>query len=344
MAAIPGSVNSLIESASRRGNIPDAQMTYLTPDFLSMIQEELMAYALPVLHARRDDYYLEELMFDLATPDTYIGAGPPSQIRHPAWRLPDYAMANTVRDVQGVSPGGTFYNLGRVSMDDVPNMIAQGWYFYGNYLVYQCNTVSSTAPPIAIRCVVHSKPNDLITTDEDNVNLLLPREISVINSLDPDASPPTYAVIFRGRYSAFYTGGQWRVDIISGQTGAVLARNAILYVMNPGDSEGVIKFTTPLNPTPAVTGDTVAQFKLGDWVSLVNTTPIIPLPSEMHALLAQRVVVKFLEAQGDSAQLEQSRQSLQEMALQIPLLIQPRAEGKPKKLAPRLGLWRRWRW
>jgi hypothetical protein len=343
MAAIPGTVNALIESASRRGNIPDAQMTYLTADFLAMIQEELMAYALPVLHARREDYYLEELTFYLDNPDTYIGHTASAQVKHPAWRLPDYAMAGTVRDVQAVSPGGSFYNLGRVEVDDVPNMNSQAWYFYGNYLVYQQNTIASTAPPVAIRCVVHSKPNTLIVTDEGNTTLVLPREISIINTLDPAAIPPTYYVSFRGRYSPFIGGYGQKTDIISGQTGEVLARN-VQFVATMGMNEGTLTFENAPSPSSDVAGTTVAQFKQGDWLSATGTTPIIPLPTEMHALLAQRVVVKFLEAQGDAAQLEQSRQSLAEMALQIPLLIQPRAEGKPKKLVSRLGLWRRWRW
>lgn len=87
-----------------------------------------------------------------------------------------------------------------------------------------------------------------------------------------------------------------------------------------------------------------ASISVGDWVCNAGESCAVPLPLEMHPLLSQRMVVKFLEAQGDQEQLAQARESLHEMATQIPLLIQPRAEGKPRKIVNRIGLWRRWRW
>jgi hypothetical protein len=120
------------------------------------------------------------------------------------------------------------------------------------------------------------------------------------------------------------------LDLVSGEPGYEVKARNISGTIGTDEYE----FTIVPNATPAI----------GDWIVGEGMTPVVPLPLEMHALLAQRMVVKFLEAQGDAGQLEQARQSLQEMTMQIPLLIQPRAEGKPKKLANRVGLWRRWRW
>lgn len=323
-----GSVNALIASASRRGNIPDAQMTYLITDFLEMIGEELNAYALPVLHARRDDYYLEELMFDINTPDTYIGNNSPSSVRNPAWRLPEYAMAGTVRDVQAVSAGGSFYNLGRISLDDVPNSVSQGWYFYGNYLVYQQNTIGSVAPPIAIRCIVHVKPNILVPSGqllEDN-EASVPVTAEQVTQVTSVTSPTVFEV---AEASPQFTDLQ--IDVTQNTPGYEVKARKLLVT-------GIVGSEITIATAPSI------PIAVGDWVTPTGYTPMIPLPLEMHPLLAQRVVVKFLEAQGDEGQLNQARASLDEMVRQIPLLIQPRAEGKPKKLAPRLGLWRRWRW
>lgn len=327
--AIEGSVASLFESAARRGNIPDSQMTYLLSDFMGMSQEELMAYALPILHARRDDYYLEELMFDISKPDVLIGAESPSQVRNLGFRLPPYAMAGTVRDVQAVAAGGSFYNLGRISVDDVPNTVAQAWYFYGNYLVYQQNTIGSVAPPIALRCIVHVRPNQLVpdTTlfaDISNDTFGLDQCCRIVQV----AGDLKTVVVDR----PVTVTNTYPIDNISGTPGyEVKNRNQLAVGGAPGTT---IQFNS-IPPTP---------YNAGDWLAPSGYTPVVPLPLEMHALLAQRIVVKFLEAQGEESQLEQARKSLTEMALQIPLLIQPRAEGKPKKLAPRLGLWRRWRW
>jgi hypothetical protein len=90
-----GTVNDLIESASRRGNIPNSQMTYLTTDFLAIANEELLAFCLPILHARREDYYLDEVYFDPNAPDAYIGN--PDGAKDAAWLLPTYAMVSSLR-------------------------------------------------------------------------------------------------------------------------------------------------------------------------------------------------------------------------------------------------------
>jgi hypothetical protein len=323
-----GSVKSLIESASRRGNIPDSQMTYLTADFIAMAQEELMAFALPVLHARRDDYYLEELTFDLSKPDTIIGGSQFSAVRHLGFRLPEYAMASTVRDVQAVSSSGNWYNLGRVEVDDVPNMMSQAWYFYGNYIVFQLNSVSSVAPPTAIRCIVHVKPNQLVPEDVPFSDVTTETGLGINHSARIVTMTTTSAMQL-DRAVVTQTGSL--VDFVSGTPGYEVKDRSLLCV--PTTTTFLTLLQEP--PTPLVAGD---------WVTAVGYTPMVPLPLEMHALLAQRIVVKFLEAQGEEAQLTQARDSLDEMVRQIPLLLQPRAEGKPKKLAPRLGLWRRWRW
>lgn len=321
MPAITGTVEDLLESASRRGNIPLSQSTFLVPDMLAIANEELMAYALPVLHARRDDYYLEELEFDMSVPDTLIAG------RHPAFRLPPWAMASTIRDVQAVSAGDSFYNLGRLMVDDVPNSMSQGWYFYGNYIVYQNNVVASTAPPVALRCIVHAKPNllwryqDAYPVDEEAGLTQAVRITGVtpgVADVEVDAAGIT----------VHPNGGP--ISLISGKPGyEVKIRNVVGTI-------GTDIFT--FDPIPEVMPE------IGDYLCGADYTPVVPLPLEMHALLAQRMVVKFLEAQGDAEQMQQSRDSLQEMVMQIPLLLQPRAEGKPKKLANRVGLWRRWRW
>lgn len=329
-----GTVQALIESASRRGNIPDTQMNYVLEDFLDVMYEELNAFALPILHARRDDYYLEELTFQMATPDIYVGDSQSSIIRHPAWRLPDWAMANTIRDVQGISSGGTFYNIGRIVMDDVPNMIGTGWYFYGNYIVYQQNNAVAAALPVALRCVCHVKPNLLVShlrTFQEQLNLptALPVTfpVQITDVLSPTQIYTAPPADFNAPYDAF------TLDHYSNRSGYEI-KNRNLTVQIGGSGVSALTFAT----APRV------AFEVGDWLSLSGYSPVVPLPDELHPLLAQRLVVKFLEAQGEESQLQQARQSLDEMTRQVPLLIQPRAEGKPKKLAPRLGLWRRWRW
>jgi hypothetical protein len=174
--------------------------------------------------------------------------------------------------------------------------------------------------------VYHVLPNNLTTTEKDTVQGLPLRIIEALVDGDNEwqlvfESIPTVAGIFQ-------------VDLVRGTPGfEVYQRNITVDITNP--------MTGPVITLPVGSDQTIQP---GDWLCQTGTTCVVPLPHELHALLAQRMVVKFLEAQGDQEQLAQSRQSLAEMAVQIPMLINPRAEGKPRKLANRLSLWRRWRW
>ena len=328
-AAYQGTVNQLILSAARRGNIPDAQMTYMIPDFLAIANEELLAYALPVLHARREDYYLAELMFSLASPDLYIGSESPSTVKNPAWRLPEWAMASSVRDVQGVSPSGAFYLVPRLEVDDIPaNSTAQGWFFYGDYIVYQQNLIGSVAPPQTLRVICHTKPNSLMV---DGELLSLYTDAPIDQTQQAQITNVIDTTHFAVSIPVTYVAGD-TIDICSGKPGyEVKTRQASIADVTAG-------INIELSSAPHY------PYAVGDWITYPGFTPVVPLPLEMHALLAQRIVVKFLEAQGEESQLAQARGSLDEMVRQVPILIQPRAEGKPKKLTNRYGLWRRWRW
>lgn len=322
-----GTVDQLIESASRRGNIPNSQMTYLTDDFLGIAQEELEAFAIPIIQARREDYYLEELIFNYATPDRMVGNPNNMGYADPAWRLPPWAMASAIREVQAVSPSGAMYAIGRINVDDIPQSVTQGWYFYGAYIAFHYNQIASVTPPVSFRVVYHVLPNNLITTALD-ATYGLPVQI---DSASPTGTPNEYEIFFKEPFTVDNSG---YVDFVRGSPGYEVFQRRIFATTEIGEDSIVRTF-------PAGSD---MNFQRGDWMTQTGTTPVVPLPHEMHALLAQRMVVKFLEAQGDQEQLEQSRKTLAEMAMQIPLLLNPRAEGKPRKLANRVSLWRRWRW
>jgi len=303
-------------------------MTYLTDDFLGIAQEELEAFAIPIIQSRREDYYLEEIILDYSNPDRYIGNPNEMGYTDPAWRLPPWAMASAIREVQAVSPSGSLYSIGRINVDDIPQSVTQGWYFYGAYIAFHYNQIASVTPPVSFRVVYHVLPNNLITTAPDATQL--PLQIDGF-TLPPSGSD-VYKIYFVNPPTVDFSQS---VDFIRGTPGFEVyqRRRYMEYLATDG-------FATVSLPA----GQDDKKIANADWVSITGTTPVVPLPHEMHALLAQRMVVKFLEAQGDQEQLEQSRKTLAEMAMQIPLLLNPRAEGKPRKLANRVSLWRRWRW
>lgn len=350
-----GTVDQLIESCSRRGNIPNSQMTYLTDDFLAIMNEELMAFALPLLHARREDYYLEETILDVGSPHAYVGN--PSGRRDPAWMLPTYAMTSAVRDVQAIGTNGDTYNFPRINADEIPNTVTLGWYFYGNMIALHYSSIAAIPEPAQIRVIFHTRPNQMtLATNSFRIfkinqpgqayTVSAPQAPAPYNYNDPKRydflhGTPGYEIL--ARYTApimgttvISTGADpeyptWNQYSMTASQGSQLPYT-LPYVLGDGSISGSSLVASPSTIQP------------GDWVCETGKSCVVPLPLEMHSLLSQRMVVKFLEAQGDQEQLQQARESLHEMATQIPLLLQPRAEGKPRKIVNRIGLWRRWRW
>lgn len=88
-------------------------------------------------------------------------------------------------------------------------------------------------------------------------------------------------------------------------------------------------------------GDIPSTLAVGDWVCVAGYSPIPQIPEVFHPLLAQRVVVKVLEAQGSLQKLDKAQAKLLEMEKAVGLIINPRDEGNPKVITPNRSLVRR---
>jgi len=308
-------LDDLIESIKRRGVIPTAQMTYQLPDFKAMIDEELLGYALPILHSYREDYYVEKKSVEFDKPDRIIDDGN-------SWRLPDYAIANSLRDLVAVATPGYRYSVPRLVLDDVPNLITFGWYFYGDYVVFRYDSTRQGPQPQSLDLTYHVRPN-LVCTEAEAWKI-----IQIV--VDFPGPGNTQIKVAGPSLLPYGSGGYW--DFISGKSGFEVTKRNVFNVPLAIDT---LDFTTT---------DIPPDVKVGDWLSLPGTTPVPMLPSEMHPLLAQRIAVKFLEEQGEESQLKNAIENMVDLEKKCMMLFSPRVEGKPKKLVNRVGLWRRWRW
>lgn len=309
------SVDDLIANIKRRGVIPTAQMTYMLPDFKAMIDDELLSYALAILHSYREDYYIERKTVDWEKPDIINSNG------YPCWRVPEYAIANSLRDLIAITSSMVRYNVPRLMLDDVPALVNFGWYFEGDYVVFRYDDSSTTPKPNKVEMAYHVRPN-LVCMENEAWKILqvLPGSPTADETLLRVEGPDATGI------------NQYHQDIIHGKSSFdVMAR----------DLTG-----NGLDPTTVVynTADLPMNIQKGDWISWTNTTPFPMLPSEMHGLLAQRVAVKFLEEQGEETMLKNAIENMVDLEQKVMKLFSPRVEGKPKKLVNRLGLWRRWRW
>jgi hypothetical protein len=91
--------------------------------------------------------------------------------------------------------------------------------------------------------------------------------------------------------------------------------------------------TKTLNFNPSSLPNTLtATLEAGDMICIAGNCFIPQIPDELHPLLAERVVMRCLEAQGDNQALQIAQQKVQEIEQRVGILIDNRAEGTPIKV------------
>ena len=77
------------------------------------------------------------------------------------------------------------------------------------------------------------------------------------------------------------------------------------------------------------------KLNVDDAISLPEETSIPQVPIELHPMLAQRVVMRCLEALGDAPGLQAAAAKLADMEAKTGSLIDNRVESAPLKVVPR---------
>lgn len=78
-----------------------------------------------------------------------------------------------------------------------------------------------------------------------------------------------------------------------------------------------------------------ANLAIGDWVCPAGMSCVPQIPYDMFPLLAQRGVIKCLEALGDTQNLQIAERRYQDMATDFARTVSPRVQGTPKKIVNR---------
>ena len=294
--------DDLIASAKRRGAIPTAQVTWQTQDFLSVADEEILGYCVPLINRMREEYYLVQ-------EDFQIPGTPPADGTF--FRIPDRALAGTTRDIVVLDTSGIFMDLPRLTVDDL-TMSSWGYYVQGGLIAYINR--SNFNSPVTLRMTYFLRPS----------SLALKANVAKVKAFNP-----ALQTVQLDQIPAGYVPSNLSWDVI---------RAGPNYEMLTWDEPGVLA-----GDTITFSGTLPMELAIGDWVTLPGVTPVPQLPVEMHPLLAQRLAVKFLEAQGESEQLQAAAAVAARMEKDVETLLSPRMAGEPRKIIPRDGVWRRWR-
>lgn len=232
--------------------------------------------------------------------------------------LPERAIGGKLRDLLYVDSSSSIYSIPRIepeSLDTTPNPqtavgVPTGYYFRGTDVVLYPTPGSSGT----LRFVYFQRPNRLVATSE------------IIDTL---ASGDTIGASTITLNTTPLTSGA-KYDIVEN-----IAPFRIAPDITASSTSGL--------PTGTTTYPWIAN---GCYICEQYESPVAQLPPEIHALLAQRVAFKALEALGDP-KAAVAKQIADEMAAGLSAVMSPRNEGSSRAMvnvygpgwARRRGYW-----
>lgn len=291
----------LLTSVRRRAFRPATDASLTDTDLLSIADEEIASYMVPLTMSSQNEYMVASQDFVVTTGLTN-------------YRIPYRAIDGKLRDVIFVDINGNVWSVpeldpARLDRYNRGNGV-QGFYIKNNDLVLVPAPVTVGA---SLRLSFYLRPNTLVTnTTGSSGNYAVISAISG-NTITTAATVPSgwsTATKFDALKATpgFETRGfDLAASVVSGTT---------------------ITFTAAPDQYLAV----------GDYICAAGTTPVPQLPAEFHPVLYQRVAVRMLEYLGDS-RMGSATQELERLTASLIQSISPRVDGEPQLLVNDRGVW-----
>lgn len=145
-----------------------------------------------------------------------------------------------------------------------------------------------------------------------------------------DALPTVDAFYQNGASTTSFTTSTY-LDILQRRPG----HKTLAYDVQPIAVDTVNKtltFYTPAIQTYVVSPNIIAAPTEGDYIAFAGEAIIPQIPSDLHDVLSQRVVLRVLQALGDAGGYQIAKDKLDEMNRLMGNLIDNRTEGNQKKI------------
>jgi len=291
----------LIKSIRRRAMLPKSNNTFSDQDIIDMINEEVLYFAVPHMLSAYEEFLVIYEDFDISSIGTeYV--------------IPYRSVGNKLRDVALIDASGNFYEMSRISVEDINEFQNATTSFLSQYVFYiQDNKIilpnNLTNIGTSIRLYYYLSPNQLV--DEANIGT-----ITNINTTTGEISlsnfPDDFSVLSE-------------MDFVSSKS----PNKIYSFDKTPTASSSAVKSIT-FNAS-----DLPSNLEVGDFICKKQESPVLQLPPEFAAVITQRVAVQALEALGDEQGKQSAERRLKQMEDSILMLIQDRVEGAPQKIGNR---------
>jgi hypothetical protein len=299
--------NGLLKSIKRRAMVPTSQDTFTDADIIDFLNEEMMIGLVPSILQMKDEYLIFSEQTNLVANTS-------------AYPVPERALYNKLREVSYRSDdsNGSEYEMTQIAVDDkytyssnlVENINFRRFYMEGGDLVLFPKV--GDAPRGSLVFYYYMRPNSLVKDEE----------VATITNINRTTGVITFSANLP---KTFLSGSAY--DFVKAKSpNNIIAIDKI--ALNAVVSLKTITFTPSDIPTSLV---------VGDMCSLAGETCVPNVPTELHAVLAQRVAQRILEAIGDTQGLTNAQNKLQEMESKMAIGLDNRVEGAPRKAVNRNG-------
>jgi len=291
--------DQLIISVKRRGSIPTDQRTFATQDFLDLLNEEIDTGMVPSLLELHEEYLVHFV-------DTLVVANQRD------YAIPDRAIGNKLRAVMLVDSSGNVRDMTRVELEDISTY--QGSSASSDYPFYvQDNKIvllgEIDGVDVKIRMYFYIKPNTLVEDKFAGVIRLIDRNTGVITM---------------SNFPEDFSGTEM-VDLVNSQSPNKIYDYDLAVIATDSNLK-----TVTLSPS-----DIPVDLKIGDYVCQRGESIVPQLPTELHPVLVQRVVVTCLESMGDTEGVALAANKLARMEEKTANLIDNRVESSNQKINPK---------
>lgn len=290
--------NKLIASIKRRCLMPSSNSTFSDEDLIEFLNEEMSIGLVPSVLQMKDEYLVyKDVVRVLSGQTTYP--------------IPTRAIGNKLRELSYSDDGKNEYNMTQIELDNktINSFVNQGG-FYASQFYVQGSSINLHPSDFSYSGYLffyyYMSPNFLV---KDNA-------VATIKSIDRN----TGTIILNNLPTTYTTDQVY--DFIN-----IDSPNNIMTIDIPITAVNSVTKTVTLDATKIPT-----NLKVGDYMTLAGESCVPNLPTELHAILAQRVACRVLEALGDSNGLTNAKAKLDEMEGKLGVLIDSRVEGSAIKI------------
>ena len=297
--------SDLIRSIKRRAMLPSDQNTFTNEDFLEMANEEIKYFGVEHVMEINEEYFVrseDQLLEENKT----------------KYSIPNRAIGNKLRDVMYVEvdesnpQNDRHFEMSRISLEHLPDHNRDFQSDYARLFYVQDDKICIVDPVTeggSLRMFFYLRPNALVEESK----------AGIITSIDRNSGIVTISSF----PEAFATASEF--DFVQAKS----PNKIISYDLTPTAVDQNTKSVT------FATTDIPEDLVIGDYLNVAGECVVPQLPSELHAVVAQRVAVAALEALGDEQGKQSAEKRLQMMEESTYKILDNRVEGANEKVSNR---------